>query len=251
MTTTRRKTVNVIDRKLHVLVVASGPMRDYRFLHTMLSRHSSIDVDIWLQTVSAATAGQVSQESKRLLLEFPRTAAELFDYDVIIAFDPDWSRIPLDGRKNLLNWVSEHGGGLIVVAGDIYTQQLAQTNDDQLKELQKLYPVYLSASMSDLSLDAKSEQPWPVALTREARGRLLCSSPTIRLIPRAVEGIPGRLPLLSDRGVEAGGDNLRQLRRPPRAKRARAAHFVCSPVLRIGPHHVFGQSRNVATPRRR
>ena len=98
----RRKTVNVIDRKLHVLVVASGPMRDYRFLHTMLSRHSSIDVDIWLQTVSAATAGQVSQESKRLLLEFPRTAAELFDYDVIIAFDPDWSRIPLDGRKNLL-----------------------------------------------------------------------------------------------------------------------------------------------------
>ena len=53
----RRKTVNVIDRKMHVLVVASGPMRDYRFLHTMLNRHSSIDVDIWLQTVSPSTVG--------------------------------------------------------------------------------------------------------------------------------------------------------------------------------------------------
>lgn len=165
----RRKTVNVIDRKLHVLLVASGPMRDYRFLHTMLNRHSSIDVDIWLQTVSASTVGQVSQESKRLLIEFPRTPAELFDYDVIVAFDPDWSRIPVDGRKNLVNWVGEHGGGLILVAGDIYTQQLAQTSDDQLKELQKLYPVYLSASLGDLSLDARSEQPWPVALTREGR----------------------------------------------------------------------------------
>ena len=126
----RRKTVNVIDRKLHVLVVASGPMREYRFLHTMLNRHSSIDVDIWLQTVSASAAGQVSQESKRLLVEFPKTAAELFDYDVIVAFDPDWSRIPAEGRKFLMNWVSEHGGGLILVAGDIYTPQLAASTDD-------------------------------------------------------------------------------------------------------------------------
>jgi Mg-chelatase subunit ChlD len=165
----RRKTVNVIDRKLHVLVVASGPMREYRFLHTMLNRHSSIDVDIWLQTVSPSTVGQVSQESKRLLVEFPKTAAELFDYDVIVAFDPDWSRVSVEGRKFLMNWVSEHGGGLILVAGDIYTPQLAGATDDAIKEIKALYPVELSASISDLSLDARAEQPWPVALTREGR----------------------------------------------------------------------------------
>jgi hypothetical protein len=180
----RRKTVNVIDRKMHVLVVASGPMRDYRFLHTMLNRHSSIDVDIWLQTVSPSTVGQVSQESKRLLVEFPKTAAELFDYDVIVAFDPDWSRIPVDGRKFLMDWVGEHGGGLILVAGDIYTPQLAATTDDALKDLQKLYPVVLSASISELSLDAKSEQPWPVALTPEGENagflQLADNSPDIK-----------------------------------------------------------------------
>jgi hypothetical protein len=160
----RRKTVNVIDRKLHVLLIAGGPMRDYRFLHTMLNRHSSIDVDVWLQTVSAVTAGQVSQDAKKILVDFPRTPAELFDYDVVVAFDPDWSRIPAEGRKLLVNWVSEHSGGLVLVAGDIFTPQLAQASND-FDPVKELYPVFLSAALQDLSLDAKADQPWPVALT--------------------------------------------------------------------------------------
>jgi von Willebrand factor type A domain len=164
----RRKTVNVIDRKLHVLLIAGGPMRDYRFLHTMLNRHSSIDVDVWLQTVSAVTASQVSQDAKRLLVDFPRTPSELLDYDVVVAFDPDWSRIPPEGRKLLVNWVSEHSGGLILVAGDIFTPQLAAPNND-LDSIKELYPVFLSSAIQDLSLDAKADQPWPVALTEAGK----------------------------------------------------------------------------------
>jgi hypothetical protein len=160
----RRKTVNVIDRKLHVLLIAGGPMRDYRFLHTMLNRHSSIDVDVWLQTVSTVTAGQVSQDAKKILVEFPRTPSELFDYDVVVAFDPDWSRIPAEGRKLLVNWVSDHSGGLVLVAGDIYTPQLASAGTD-FDPVKELYPVFLSAAIQDLSLEAKADQPWPVALT--------------------------------------------------------------------------------------
>jgi hypothetical protein len=160
----RRKTVNVIDRKLHVLLIAGGPMRDYRFLHTMLNRHSSIDVDVWLQTVSAVTAAQVSQDAKKILVDFPRTPSELFDYDVVVAFDPDWARIPADGRKLLVNWVSEHSGGLVLVAGDIYTPQLASAGNE-FDPIKELYPVFLSAAIQDLSLDAKADQPWPVALT--------------------------------------------------------------------------------------
>jgi hypothetical protein len=159
-----RKTVNVIDRKLHVLLISSGPLRDYRFLHTMLNRHSSIDVDVWLQTVSAVTAAQVSQDAKRILVEFPRTPSELFDYDVVVAFDPDWARIPPEGRKLLVNWVSEHSGGLILVAGDIYTAQLAAAGNE-FDPIKELYPVFLSSAIQELSLDAKADQPWPVALT--------------------------------------------------------------------------------------
>ncbi len=164
----RRKTVNVIDRKLHVLLIAGGPMRDYRFLHTMLNRHSSIDVDVWLQTVSAVTASQVSQDAKKILVDFPRTPSELFDYDVVVAFDPDWSRILPEGRKLLANWVSEHSGGLIVVAGDIFTPQLASPNND-LEQVKELYPVFLSAAIQEISLDTKADQPWPVALTEAGK----------------------------------------------------------------------------------
>jgi hypothetical protein len=160
----RRKTVNVIDRKLHVLLIAGGPMRDYRFLHTMLNRHPSIDVDVWLQTVAAVTAAQVSQDAKKILVDFPRTPSELFDYDVVVAFDPDWSRIPPEGRKLLATWVSDHSGGLVLVAGDIFTPQLASAGND-LDQIKELYPVFLSAAIQELSLDTKADQPWPVALT--------------------------------------------------------------------------------------
>jgi hypothetical protein len=160
----RRKTVNVIDRKLHVLLIAGGPMRDYRFLHTMLNRHSSMDVDVWLQTVSAVTVAQVSQDAKRILVDFPRTPSELFDYDVVVAFDPDWARIPPEGRKLLVNWVSEHSGGLILVAGDIFTSPLAAAGNE-FDPIKELYPVFLSAGIQELSLEAKADQPWPVALT--------------------------------------------------------------------------------------
>jgi hypothetical protein len=162
----RRKTVNVIDRKLHVLLMASGPMREYRFLHTLLNRHTSIDVDVWLQTVTREALPQVSQDAKQILAEFPKTAAELFNYDVVVAFDPDWARIPSDSRQLLADWVSKHSGGLILVAGDVYTPQLASAGEE-LNAIRELYPVFLSASISELSLDSRADQPWPVALTDE------------------------------------------------------------------------------------
>jgi len=166
----RRKTVNVIDRKMKVLLVAGGPMRDYSFVRNMLYRHSAVDVDVWLQTVEPATAGQVSQDSDNLLISFPETAAELFQYDVVIAFDPDWQRISADQRKLLLDWVSDHAGGLILVAGDVYTPQLAMANaDDSLNPIKDLYPVYLSASLLELRFDTESDQAWPLGLTREGQ----------------------------------------------------------------------------------
>ena len=162
----RRKTVNVTDRKTRVLLVAGGPMRDYHFVRNMLHRHSAVEVDVWLQTVEPATAGQVSQESDQLLVAFPESPAELFEYDVIVAFDPDWSRISPEGRQRLTEWVSTHGGGLIFVAGDVYTGQLASAADE-MKSIADMYPVFLSSYLADFQFSAASEQAWPVEFTDE------------------------------------------------------------------------------------
>jgi hypothetical protein len=164
----RRKTVNVIERKTRVLLIAGGPMRDYRFVRTMLFRHPAISVDVWLQTVDPVFAGQVSQESDKLLIEFPSTKADLFEYDVIIGFDPDWKRIAPTQLQLLVDWVDRQAGGLILVAGDVHTPELASSTEE-LKAILELYPVFLNPYLFDFHYEKSSNQAWRVDLTLAGR----------------------------------------------------------------------------------
>ncbi len=82
--------VEIVDRKTKVLLVASGPTREYTFLRNQLQRDKQVVVDVWLQS---APAEGVSQDAHQLLTAFPSTAAELFEYDTIVAFDPDWREV--------------------------------------------------------------------------------------------------------------------------------------------------------------
>lgn len=159
-----RKTVNFVDRKTRVLLIAGGPMRDYRFVRNMLYRHGAIELDVWLQTTEAGTA--VSQESDRLLFAFPESREEFFQYDVVVAFDPDWTQIPSEGLAMLNEWVYRDGGGMILVAGDVYTSQLAESSP-QLEPIRELYPVLLASYLVDLQFNNESQQPWPIQFTRE------------------------------------------------------------------------------------
>ena len=164
--------VTVFDRPTKVLLAAGGPMRDYQFVRNLLFRHKSFDVDVLLQTGVPGT----SQESNKLLLAFPATREELYDYDAVIAFDPDWKAIPSDAIPLLYNWVADESGGLILVAGDVNTQQVASGSDgideidDELKPLRQLYPVVLSSYFSAARFDQDSSQPWPIAFTPEGQG---------------------------------------------------------------------------------
>ena len=161
----RRKSVNVVDRKTRVLVLAGGPMRDYRFVRNMLYRHAAIQTDVWLQ--SADITGAVSQESNKLLGAFPKTKEELFEYDVVIAFDPDWSKLDADQIDLLREWVFAQAGGLLLVAGDVYTPDVA--TEPTLDGLRELYPVVLSSYVPDFGNERAATQAWPFEFTREGR----------------------------------------------------------------------------------
>ena len=159
----RRKTIRVTDRKTKVLLFAGGPMRDYVFLKNMLFRHKAIEVDVLLQTADPGTA--VSQESNKLLFEFPKSREELFPYDVIVAFDPDWRKVTPEQQSILREWVFAQSGGLILVAGDVNTSSLA-SGGDEVKPIQELCPVTLSSLASDLLADASGPQAWAIAFSR-------------------------------------------------------------------------------------
>ena len=167
----RRKTIRIVDRKTRVLIIAGGPMRDYRFVHTALYRHKGVSTDVWLQSVDPTTAGKVSQESDNLLIEFPPTAADLFEYDVVLAFDPDWKSIPAERLELLKTWVSEHSGGLILVASDVYTSELADAGGGSagnggLDAIRALYPVVLNSYVLGAQFDSRSDIAWKIQFTR-------------------------------------------------------------------------------------
>ncbi|RLS79568.1 MAG: hypothetical protein DWI00_02130 [Planctomycetota bacterium] len=164
----RRRTIEVTDRRMKVLLISSGPMRDYQFVRNALFRHSGIESDVWLQSVTDENVGFVSQEAKTLLTKFPTTEAELFAYDVIVAFDPDWSRLSAEQQTFLNRWVSEHSGGLVVIAGEIFTPKLAQ-EPDSFRDVNVLYPVLLNRMLPDMQLSQRADEPWPVTLTPEGR----------------------------------------------------------------------------------
>ncbi len=164
----RRRTIEVTDRRMKVLVISSGPMRDYQFVRNTLFRHSGVESDVWLQSVTDENIGFVSQEAKQLLTKFPATEAELFEYDVVVAFDPDWSRLSAEQQTFLNRWVSEHAGGLILVAGEIFTPRLAQ-EPETFREISVLYPVLLNRLVPELQLSQRADEPWPITLTPEGR----------------------------------------------------------------------------------
>ena len=164
----RRRTIEVTDRRMKVLLISSGPMRDYQFVRNALFRHSGIESDVWLQSVTDENVGFVSQEAKTLLTKFPTTEAELFAYDVIVAFDPDWSRLSAEQQTFLNRWVSEHSGGLVVIAGEIFTPKLAQ-EPESFRDVNVLYPVLLNRMLPDMQLSQRADEPWPVTLTPEGR----------------------------------------------------------------------------------
>ncbi|MFM8474331.1 MAG: hypothetical protein ACKOEO_00860 [Planctomycetaceae bacterium] len=164
----RRRTIEVTDRKMQVLIISSGPMRDYQFVRNTLFRHSGVTSDVWLQSVTEENSGMVSQEARRLLTKFPATEAELFEYDVIVAFDPDWSQLSAEQQSFLNRWVSEHSGGLVVVAGEIFTPRLAE-NPDATRDVSVLYPVLLARVAPGLQSPQRADEAWPVVPTAEGR----------------------------------------------------------------------------------
>ncbi|MBI2825666.1 MAG: VWA domain-containing protein [Planctomycetia bacterium] len=154
--------IEIVDRKSRILLFAGGPSREYQFLRNQLRRDKDILVDVLLQT----GAEGISQDANEILDEFPTTREALYVYDCIVAFDPNWQELGTQQVEALERWVAEQAGGLIVIAGPIYTDNLAQTQ--ALAKVRDLYPVEFNRRLSALE-DSRygSKEPWPLSFTRD------------------------------------------------------------------------------------
>ncbi len=131
--------VEIIDPKTRVLLFAGGPSREYHFLRNQLSRDSGMISDVLLQTAQQG----ISQEANEILFDFPSDKETLYKYDCIVAFDPDWRELDENQIRLLEKWVAEEGGGLIVIAGPVSTDEWVhdRKSEDLLRKIKALYPV--------------------------------------------------------------------------------------------------------------
>jgi len=164
----REVDVEIIDRKSRVLMLAGGPMREYRFLRNLLYRDRSTKVDVLLQSVVPGVA--VSQDADKMLDSFPATNKEMYEYDCVLAFDPNWLELGKTEIDKLETWVAEQGGGLIVVAGPVFCGQAlgGWIEDPDMAKIRALYPVEFRGQMSALDEGLyTTEEPWQLDFTRE------------------------------------------------------------------------------------
>ncbi len=158
--------VDVVDRKDRVLLLAGGPMREYRFLRTQLYRDVSMTVDVLLQTAQPG----ISQEADKILDDFPITREEMFEYDCVVAFDPNWQALATAQVDLLETWVAEQGGGLIVVAGPVHAGEAVGgwVQDANMSKIRALYPVEFPRRVSVWEASTRTAtEPWQLDFTRE------------------------------------------------------------------------------------
>jgi uncharacterized membrane protein len=177
--------VNVRKRPMRVLLFASAPTRDYQFVRSLMVREAGekkrVDLCIHLQPIPNSTTPRIGHvqdvEPKRLLKSFPSQLKDdkdepdealrfdnLGSYDLVVAFDPDWSQLNKSELDHVEKWVG-NGGGLIVLAGPINTLDLARpgvkegAERSKLQPILDLYPVKLEdARIKDL--ERKTDEPY-------------------------------------------------------------------------------------------
>jgi uncharacterized protein YggU (UPF0235/DUF167 family) len=156
----------VVARKLRVLAIAGGPTREYRFVRNLLYRDESVQLDVWLQTGIQG----MSQDADELLARFPETAEELFQYDAVVMFDPDWSAIDSASLELMDRFLTQQAGGLVLVAGPVFHPKISgDRSDPRSSQIGAFFPVNLATRGPLLGGGRQGgSEAWPLQFTPES-----------------------------------------------------------------------------------
>jgi hypothetical protein len=172
--------IQVTPKKVRVLAICSAPTKEFHFFRTFMNREvaeNRATFAILLQNEAGRTGNFTANAGEKLLLRWPlkldvsgKSEApkadpkggdakadpnldpkpyNLNEYDVIVAFDPDWNGPDLNDpavskqqADDLKAWVEQQGGGLILVADRINSYQLARVEQgSRLDPVLEVLPV--------------------------------------------------------------------------------------------------------------
>jgi von Willebrand factor type A domain len=110
------RVVTVRKEKLRVLFVDSEPRYEFRYLKNYLERDETIDLNV----VLLSSDPEYSEQDRAALPTFPAAKDDLFAYDVVLFGDADTSFLSQSQMQNLVEFVSEKGGGILFIAGESF-----------------------------------------------------------------------------------------------------------------------------------
>jgi hypothetical protein len=157
--------IEIVDRKDRVLLFASAPSRDYQFLCSQIYRDKSMSVDVYLPWSRPG----ISQNADKILERFPVSRTEMAEYDIVVAFDPNWRELSDEQIDVLEFWVARHGGGLILVAGAVHQADTVTgwVTEMGMNKIHALYPVEFLAKQSAFEHRYHGdEQAWTLKFSR-------------------------------------------------------------------------------------
>ena len=166
--------VKVVRQQIRVLLIAGGPSPEVQFLRNALMRDQHVEFAAWLQHADPG----FRQPGDHPITRLPADDAELRKYDALLLVDPDMRALGPQWPDMITRFVSQDGGGLIFIAGELHSQQLFDTSDaapsasSSVTTWTKVLPVVREPGLfrTDSEVRLSSQTTYNLELTSEGRG---------------------------------------------------------------------------------
>lgn len=131
----RQTSVNVIDARTRVLLLAGQPSWEYRYLSRLLQRDESFDLSCWLQSADLSAV----RDGNTIIDHLPDRAEELFEYDAILMLDPRHTELSEEWALLIDRFVTQYGGGVLYAAQRTFTPDFFR--EPSMEPIRALLPV--------------------------------------------------------------------------------------------------------------
>jgi hypothetical protein len=119
--------VKVVRQQIRLLLIAGAPSPEVQFLNNALMRDQHVEFASWLQHADPG----YRQGGDRPIQRLPNDREELRKFDALLLVDPDMRALGAQWPEMITQFVGQDGGGVIFVAGELYSQQLFDTEDSK------------------------------------------------------------------------------------------------------------------------
>jgi hypothetical protein len=162
--------VKVVRQQIRVLLIAGSPSPEVQFLRNALMRDQRVEFAGWLQHADPG----FRQPGDRPITRLPNDSTELRNYDALLLVDPDLRALGPQWPEMITHFVGQEGGGVIFVAGELYSQQLFEAADGKSPggDWTKILPIVRDPGLfrTEAEVRLSSQATYALELSPEGRG---------------------------------------------------------------------------------